>query len=182
MLNHGIIASALFIIVGIIEEKAGTRELSRLKGLSNPMPILYGMFMLLALSALGLPGLNGFVGEFLILMGVWTSVMLSDLSIVFVLGACLSIVFAAIYMLYMFQGAMQETNDTLPEGIKDIDRSQFGVLLPACILAVFIGLYPKPFIDRVGPSVEIALVRGENGQSPCRRRRRASLDLFLIFS
>jgi NADH-quinone oxidoreductase subunit M len=157
MVNHGIIASALFLIVGILERKMGTRNLDALKGLGNAMPVLYGMFMLIILAALGLPGLNGFVGEFLILMGVWTSHALSDLSTILVLMGGLAIVFAAVYMLYMFQGAMQETNDELPEDLKDISRKEFGLLLPACLLIVLIGLYPKPFIDRVSPSVDSLL-------------------------
>ena len=78
------------------------------RGLSKAMPVLYGMFMLITLAALGLPGLNGFVGEFLILMGVWTSHLLADLSTTYVLMGGLAIVFASVYMLYMFQGAMQE--------------------------------------------------------------------------
>ena len=153
MVNHGIVASALFIIVGIVESRMGSRNLKDFRGLGNSMPLLYGMFMLIVLAALGLPGLGSFVGEFLILMGVWTSKVLSDMSVIFVLMACLSIVFAAIYMLYMFQGAMQEKNDTLPENLKDINRVEFGLLLPACILVIFIGLFPKLFVDRVSPAV-----------------------------
>ncbi len=157
MVNHGIIASALFIIVGILEKKMGTRNLNDFRGLGKAMPLLYGMFMLVTLAALGLPGLNGFVGEFLILMGVWTSLVLADLSAIYVLMGGLSIVFAAIYMLYMFQGAMQEKNDHIPEGLTDINFREFSLLLPACVLVVLIGLYPKPFIDRVSPSVESIL-------------------------
>ena len=162
MVNHGIIASALFIIVGILEKKMGTRNLNDFRGLGKAMPLLYGMFMLITLAALGLPGLNGFVGEFLILMGVWTSLLLADLSVIYVLMAGLAIVFASIYMLYMFQGAMQEKNDKIPEGLTDINSREFGLLLPACILVVFIGLYPKPFIDRVSPSVESILTLEKN--------------------
>jgi NADH-quinone oxidoreductase subunit M len=157
MVNHGIIAAALFLIVGILEEKTGTRNLNDFRGLGKSMPVLYGTFMLITLAALGLPGLNGFVGEFLILMGVWTSHLLSDLSTIFVLMAGLSIVFASIYMLYMFQGSMQETNPKDSQGLKDINRSEFGMLLPACVLIVFIGLFPKPFIDFVSPSVDSLL-------------------------
>jgi NADH-quinone oxidoreductase subunit M len=153
MVNHGIIASALFIIVGIVESRMGTRNLKDFRGLGNSMPILYGMFMLIALAALGLPGLGGFVGEFLILMGVWTSSALNDMAVILVIMACLAIVFAAIYMLYMFQGAMQEKNDQLPENVKDINKIEFGLLLPACIMVIFIGLYPKLFVDRVSPAV-----------------------------
>mgnify|MGYP002629951161 CR=1 FL=1 len=155
MVNHGIIASALFIIVGFIELRTGTRNLGELRGLSKAMPVLYGVFMLVMLAALGLPGLNGFVGEFLILMGVWTSSQLSGMSGILVLMAGLSIVFASIYMLYMFQGSMQET--PLSENMSDIDPREFKLLLPACLLILFIGLYPKPFIDRVSPSVDMLL-------------------------
>jgi len=157
MVNHGIIASALFVIVGILEKRMNTRSLNDLRGLGKAMPLLYGMFMLITLAALGLPGLNGFVGEFLILMGVWTSLLLADLSAIYVLMAGLAIVFASIYMLHMFQGAMQGKNDKIPEGLTDINSREFGLLLPACILVVLIGLYPKPFIDRVTPSVESIL-------------------------
>jgi len=157
MVNHGIIASALFIIVSILEKRLGTRSLDKFRGLKKTMPILYSMFMLITLAALGLPGLNGFVGEFLILMGVWTSTTLSDLSAVYVLMAGLSIVFASIYMLYMFQGAMHEQIEKGVRGPKDVGLGEFSLLLPACVLAVFIGLFPKPFIDRMAPSVKQAL-------------------------
>ena len=158
MVNHGIIASALFIIVGILEKKMGTRNLDDFRGLGKSMPLLYGVFMLITLAALGLPGLSGFVGEFLILLGVWTSLLLADLSVIYVLMSGVAIIFAAIYMLYMFQGAMQEKNEKIPEDLSDINSKEFGLLLPACILVVFIGLYPKIFIDRVAPSVGSVLM------------------------
>ena len=158
MVNHGIIASALFIIVGILEKKMGTRNLDDFRGLGKAMPLLYGIFMLITLAALGLPGLSGFVGEFLILLGVWTSLLLADLSVIYVLMSGVAIIFAAIYMLYMFQGAMQEKNEKIPEDLSDINSKEFGLLLPACILVVFIGLYPKIFIDRVAPSVGSVLM------------------------
>ncbi len=159
MVNHGIIASALFIIVGILEKRMGSRNLNDFRGLKNNMPILYSMFMLIILAALGLPGLNGFVGEFLILMGVWTSKSLAGLSTIYVLMGLLGIVFASIYMLYMFQGAMHEKGDSEPGKLKprDINLGEFSLLLPACVLVVFIGLFPKIFIDPMGPSVKHVL-------------------------
>lgn len=157
MVNHGIIASALFIIVGILEQKMDTRNLDSLRGLKSAMPVLYGMFMLIVLAALGLPGLNGFVGEFLILMGVWTSSLLSSYSTIYVLMGGLAVIFAAIYMLYMFQGSMQEKNEKLPAELTDINCKEFGLLLPACVLVFLLGLFPKPFIDRIAPSIDYML-------------------------
>ncbi len=157
MVNHGIIASALFIIVGILEKRLRSRHLDDFCGLKKQMPVLYAMFMLITLAALGLPGLNGFVGEFLILMGVWNSPLLDGMAGLFVLGAGLAIVFAAVYMLFMFQGAMQDPMDKKYESIKDLDRQEIGLLIPACILIVVIGLYPKGFIDRVSPAVDHVL-------------------------
>ncbi|CCQ92166.1 NADH-quinone oxidoreductase, subunit M [Nitrospina gracilis 3/211] len=154
MVNHGIIASALFIIVGIIERRLGTRNLDEFSGLKKSMPILYGMFMLVTLAALGMPGLNGFVGEFLILVGVWTSAVQKDMAVLFVLGAGLTIVYASIYMLFMFQGSMQDKVKNLPQGLKDVNETEAGLLVPACILILFIGLYPKPFINTMSASVD----------------------------
>ena len=157
MVNHGIIASALFLIVGMLEERVGTRNLDEFCGLKKHMPILYGMFMLIALAALGLPGLSGFVGEFLILMGAWAAGSFSDMAFLYVFAGGLAIVFASVYMLYMFQGAMQESTIKLPKGMKDIDRREQGLLIPACILVVFLGLFPGVVVDRVGPTAKHTL-------------------------
>ncbi|MCZ6513494.1 MAG: NADH-quinone oxidoreductase subunit M [Nitrospinae bacterium] len=157
MINHGIIASALFIIIGILEKRLRTRNLDQIRGMKTQMPMLYGIFMLIALAALGLPGLNGFVGEFLILMGVWESHLLNGMAGLFVLGAGLAIVFASVYMLFMFQGTMQEPLEKKYDDVKDLNPKELGLLIPACILVVAIGLYPKPVIDRISPAVDHVL-------------------------
>ena len=157
MVNHGIIASALFIIVGLIEEKVGSRNLEDLRGLRAVMPVMYGSFMLVAMAALGLPGLNGFVGEFLILVGVWTSQAFQGYAGIYVWLGGLAIVFASVYMLYFFQGTMQEKSHNLPKNLKDVDAKEMGFIVPACILIVVIGLYPKPLVDKISHSTKHAL-------------------------
>ncbi len=157
MVNHGIIASALFIIVGILEKRLRTRNLDQIRGMKQTMPVLYAMFMLIALAALGLPGLSGFVGEFLILMGVWQSHLLEGMGGLFVLAAGLAIVFASVYMLFMFQGTMQEPLMKKFDDVKDLNRKELKLLVPACILVVVIGLYPKPIVDRISPAVDHVL-------------------------
>ena len=154
MFNHGIIAAGLFFIVDILEKKLGSRDLTKIRGAKIKMPILYGIFMLITMAALGLPGLNGFVGEFLILTGVWTSSTMSGLAAIYVLMGGLTIIFAAVYMLFFFQGAMQEKNDELPIDLTDIDKRQIYMLLPVCFLIVFIGLFPKTFVDVITPSTK----------------------------
>ncbi len=126
------------------------------------MPVFYAMFMLLMLAALGLPGLNGFVGEFLILMGVWGSHLLEGMGGLLVLTGGVGIVFASIYMLFMFQGAMQDPMEKKYDSVKDVDRVEAGLLIPACILVVL--------IDRVSPAVDHVLhiektVKGPGGDS-----------------
>ncbi len=157
MINHGIIASALFVIVGVLEEKLGTREIENFRGLRGVMPVMYGAFMLITLAALGLPGLNGFVGEFLILIGVWKSNAFNGYSGIYVLMGGVAIVYASIYMLYFFQGTMQEKNSNLPQGLRDVDGRDFGLLVPACLLIIIIGLYPKPFIEKISSSTQHVL-------------------------
>ena len=100
MVNHGLIVPALFLLVAWIAERAGTRERAALFGLAPRMPVLAGVFLVVTLAALGLPGLNSFVGEFMILLGAWA------FSPVLTVAACAGLVLAPIYMLRLFQGSM----------------------------------------------------------------------------
>ncbi len=155
MVNHGVIIAALFMIVAFIEVRAGTRLRTQLAGMAGAMPILAALFLVVALATLGLPGLNGFVGEFLILLGAW------DRAVPLAVGAGLGVVLAAWYMLRMYQGAMQE----LPSGSArwpDLRVSEVALLTPLVALIVAIGVYPKPLPDVVGPSLA-ALTRAVGG-------------------
>jgi NADH-quinone oxidoreductase subunit M len=135
MVNHGIIIAALFLIVGWIADRVGTRDRSALAGLAARMPVMAGVFAVVTFAALGLPGLNSFVGEFMTLLGAWQR--LPALAIVGAAG----LILAPIYMLRLFQGVMQGT----PEGPiprSDIYAGQLAVLTPLIVLMFAIGLYP----------------------------------------
>ncbi len=151
MINHGISTGALFLIVGIIYERTHTRDLSAFGGLWKIMPI-YGAFSLVvALSSMGLPGLNGFIGEFTILMGAFQSPILGP---VFAISAAIGIVLAAVYILVMLQkvflGPVKEKN----LGLKDLNWREITVLAVLTVFIFWIGLHPAPFFNLMMPSVE----------------------------
>ena len=157
MINHGLSTGALFLIVGMIYERRHTRIISEFGGLSKVMPIFAVFFMIFTLSSIGLPGLNGFVGEFLILLGTfkvhpWYAVI-----------AASGVIFAAVYMLWMFQRVMfgQVTN---PKnlGLKDLSAREVMVLLPILVFVVWIGIYPNTFLRPIEPSVKNFIQQVEN--------------------
>ena len=148
MVNHGVSTGALFLLVGMIYERRHTRVIAELRGIQAVAPIFAAAFMVVMLSSIGVPGLNGFAGEFLILIGSfetarwWTIV------------AATGVILAALYLLWAYQrvfhGEPDEANSTFAEM-----TLREGTLIMAFIgLIVFTGLYPKPMIDRIEPSVD----------------------------
>jgi len=152
MLNHGVSTGALFILVGVIYERRHTRLFSEFGGLAKVMPWYALFFVIVALSSIGLPGTNGFVGEFMILVGTFTSnaeVGFGPWGRVFTLFAATGVIFAAVYMLHavlkIFWGPITHKAN---EALADLSFREVAALLPLMGLIFWIGLYPATFLDR----------------------------------
>ena len=159
MLNHGVSTGALFLIVGFIYERRHTRQISDFGGLAKQMPIFATIFMIVTFSSIGLPGTNGFVGEFLVLMGAFES-SLRWYAIIATTGVILS----AVYMLWMFQRVMfGELNNPKNQVLKDLNAREIAIMLPLIFLIFFMGVYPRPFIDSMAPSIE-RLIKQSKGK------------------
>jgi NADH-quinone oxidoreductase subunit M len=153
-LNHGISTGALFLIVGIVYERRHTREISEYGGLSKVMPVYAAVFLIMTMSSIGLPTLNGFIGEFLILQGVFMA------SKVWAAFAASGVVLGAAYMLYLYQRTMfGRVENPKNEQLADLSHREFATFVPLIVLAVWIGLYPKPFLDRLDMSVRHVIER-----------------------
>ena len=156
MVNHGLTTGAIFFLVGVIWERRGTLRFSDLGGLQKSMPILGAIFLAVIMSAVGLPGLNGFVGEFLVLVGTfvthrWWAVV-----------GTVAVITAAIYLLWAYQRVFQgRITNPANEAVRDISWREIGAVTPLLIGIVFLGVYPRPFLDRVTPSVNYMLNRVE---------------------
>ena len=164
MLNHGVSTGALFLFVGMIYERRHTRMISDFGGLANSMPWFSAFFVIAALSSIGLPLLNGFVGEFLIMIGTWTSTAVTWPWIATMLAGT-GVIWAAVYMLWMLQRVVfgRITN---PENarLKDLNAREIGLLVPLLILMLLMGIYPRPVLDRSRASVAEVRTRIEAGQ------------------
>jgi NADH-quinone oxidoreductase subunit M len=150
MINHGISTGALFLIVGFIYERRHTRLIVDFGGLSKVMPVFATIFMIVTFSSIGLPGTNGFVGEFLILVGAFESNLR-----IFTVFATIGVILAAVYMLWMFQRVMmgKVTNPKNAE-LKDLSAREVAIMLPLVLFIFWIGFYPNVFFEKMNPSLE----------------------------
>ena len=162
MINHGLSTGALFLLVGVIYERRHTRLLADYGGIARTMPLFATLFIISVLSSVGLPGLNGFVGEFLILAGSFQTAPVAAII------AATGVILAAIYLLWLVQKVFfgpitNEENKT----IKPIAWNEVAAMIPLIILMVWIGVYPKTFLEPMGPSVKrlINVVKSE-GNAP----------------
>ena len=158
MISHGIVSAALFLCVGVVYDRLHTREISRYGGLVSKMPMYAFTFMIFILASLGLPGTSGFVGEFLVLLSIFS------INTYFAVFATTGVVLAATYSLWLYRrmifGAL--IKDDLSEML-DLTRREIIIFVPLITLTIFIGIYPKPVIDIIEPSAK-KIVNQVNGK------------------
>jgi NADH-quinone oxidoreductase subunit M len=150
MINHGISTGALFLIVGFIYERRHTRLIVDFGGLSKVMPVFATIFLIVTFSSVGLPGTNGFVGEFLILVGAFESNLR-----IFTVFATTGVILAAVYMLWMFQRVMMgKITNPKNENLKDLSAREVVVMLPLLLFIFWIGFFPNVFFEKMNPALE----------------------------
>ncbi len=158
MLNHGISTGGLFLVVGLIYERMHTREIAAFSGLAKVMPVFATLFAIMALSSMGLPGLNGFIGEFLILVGAF------EWNPVYAYWAVWGIVLAAAYLLWLYQRVMLgEVKNEQIASLRDLNLREAMTLVPLVLLALWLGLYPKPVLRTLEPPVNAIIERVQPG-------------------
>lgn len=145
MVNHGLSTGMLFLVVGMIYERRHTREISEFGGIARVMPAFTVFFAIAMLASVGLPGLNGFVGEYLTLLGAFKSTVLN--SYVYTILSATGVIFAACYLLWMFQRVMfGENTNPKNQNLKDLTANEWITLVPIVVFIVWIGVYPKSFL------------------------------------
>ena len=148
MVNHGLIIATLFIVVGWIYERRRSWQVASLRGLQSSAPVMAGVFTVAMLASIGVPGLNGFVGEFLILIGTFTAHRW------WAVVAALGVIVAAVYLLWAYQQVFHGEPAAEDTRTRDLGWSERLIVAPLIILIVFLGVYPRPILDRITPSVD----------------------------
>ncbi|MEE9193869.1 MAG: NADH-quinone oxidoreductase subunit M, partial [Thermodesulfobacteriota bacterium] len=148
MISHGLSTGALFLLVGMIYDRRHTKKINEFGGLAKVMPVFAVFFMLATLASIGLPLLSGFVGEFLILLGVFKS------SYIFAAFGATGLILGAVYMLWAYQRVMfgpldKEQNKVL----SDLNLREVSLMIPIAVMIIVMGVYPKPFLEKIEPSV-----------------------------
>ncbi|MFA6467259.1 MAG: NADH-quinone oxidoreductase subunit M [Bacteroidota bacterium] len=164
MINHGLSTGALFLLVGMIYDRRHTREIVQFGGLAKVMPVFSTIFMIVTLSSIGLPGLNGFVGEFLILLGSFNSLFLG--SYVYAAVAATGVIFSAVYMLWMVQRVFfgKITHDE-NKSLLDLNKREIALMIPILLFIVWIGVYPSTFLKASAASTKQVVVQMQNVKS-----------------
>ncbi len=158
MLAHGVATGGLFLIVGLIYERMHTKEIARFSGLAQVMPVYATMFAIIAFASLGMPTLNGFIGEFLVLAGTFQE------SHQYAFFAVWGVVLAAAYLLWLYQRVMLgEVKDDEIAGLKDLNLRDSMTLIPLVIMAIVMGVYPKPFLEMIEEPVNAIVERVRPG-------------------
>ena len=158
MLAHGVATGGLFLIVGLIYERMHTKEIARFSGLAQVMPVYATMFAIIAFASLGMPTLNGFIGEFLVLAGTFQE------SHQYAFFAVWGVVLAAAYLLWLYQRVMLgEVKDDEIAGLKDLNLRESMTLIPLVIMAIVMGIYPKPFLKMIEEPVNAIVERVRPG-------------------
>jgi NADH-quinone oxidoreductase subunit M len=154
MLNHGLSTGALFLLVGMIYDRRHTRLIEDFGGLWKQLPVFSALFLVVTFSSVGLPGLNGFVGEFLILVGAF------NVTPLWTAAAASGVILGAIYMLWVYRrvifGPLTHPEN---EKLKDLNGREILILAPIVALIVFMGVYPTPFLNKMKPAVDLTLKR-----------------------
>jgi NADH-quinone oxidoreductase subunit M len=174
MLAHGLSTGALFLLVGVIYERRHTRMISDFGGLAHVVPVFTVCFMIATLASVGLPGMSGFIGEFLVLIGSFNSLSLNSAQIFAALAAT-GVIFGAVYMLWMVQrvffGPVKHEEN---KNLRDMTPRELMVMIPLVILMFWMGVYPKPWLSRMEPSIDAMLQQYEQTVS----EQRALTDEF----
>jgi NADH-quinone oxidoreductase subunit M len=153
MINHGIVTGALFLLVGMVYDRTHTRQIADYGGVATVLPVYAAFFMIFTLASIGLPGTNGFIGEFLIILGGFTS------SKILGVLAATGIIIGAAYMLWLYQRVFFEKTNPKVEGNPDVNLREIITVLPLIILVLWIGVYPNTFLSFMDVSVQNLLDR-----------------------